>query len=186
MPALSSVCFRPRKTFSSANTAGLRYIVSSKDLEGGYVRSVLKMLSIAFAAAVIAVPCAEAQWVMVARAVSGRIQQMSQKSENGSGYDVATVVLEAPANKVYSAAINGLKSHSEIKITKQDEKKQLIEFTNGTQLASMQATSLGPTVTQLVVASTLVPDQPSATSTVVQGVLHVCKQMNVDCTLQSQ
>ena len=36
----------------------------------------------------------EAQWVMAARAVKNRVQQMSQKSETG-GYDVAIVVLEA-------------------------------------------------------------------------------------------
>jgi hypothetical protein len=32
---------------------------------------------------------AQAQWVMVARAVSGQVQRMSNKSANGMGYDVA-------------------------------------------------------------------------------------------------
>jgi hypothetical protein len=37
-----------------------------------------------------------AQWVAVARAVSGRIQHMEQQSADGKGgYDVATVVIEA-------------------------------------------------------------------------------------------
>ena len=36
----------------------------------------------------------KAQWVMAAHALKNRVQQMTQKSENG-GYDVAIVVLEA-------------------------------------------------------------------------------------------
>ena len=63
---------------------------------------------------------AQAQWVAVARAVSGRIQQMQQKSADGKGgYDVATVVIEAPAQKVYETAIQRLQTHSaEVKILK--------------------------------------------------------------------
>ncbi len=34
---------------------------------------------------------AQAQWVMVARAVRGRIERMTNKPANGGGYDVATV-----------------------------------------------------------------------------------------------
>ncbi len=71
---------------------------------------------------------AQAQWVMAARAVAGRVQQMRDRS---------------------------------------------------------QATSLGDKITQLVVASNLAP-APDATSLVVQGVLKVCKEMNVECTLEGQ
>jgi hypothetical protein len=126
---------------------------------------------------------AEAQWVMVARAVSGRIQQMSNKSPDGSGYDVGTVVLMANADKVYQTALTSLKTnHPEITITSNDAKKREIKFSKGTQVASMQATPLGDKLTQLVVASNIVPGQPDATPTVVQGILKVCQQMDVVCT----
>jgi hypothetical protein len=129
---------------------------------------------------------AQAQWVAVARAVSGRIQQMSNKSPNGAGYDVATVVLMANADKVYQTALTTMKTnHPEITISSSDAKKREIKFAKGEQVASMQATPLGDKMTQLVVASSLGP-QADATPMVVQGVMKVCKQMNVVCTLSDQ
>lgn len=129
---------------------------------------------------------ANAQWVMVARAVSGKVQQMSHKSSDGSGYDVATVVLEANADKVYSTALSGLKAHAGITITKSDEKKRRIDFTNGSEYASLQATSLGDKLSQLMIASNLTGVQPTPTSLVLQGVLKVCKEMNVSCTVEGE
>jgi hypothetical protein len=134
------------------------------------------------ALALVAIP-ASAQWVMVARAVSGRVQQMSHKPANGAGYDVATVVLEAPAEKVYETALTSLKSHAGITVTKNNDKQRKIDFTNGQQDASLQATSLGEKLTQLVIASNLTGAQPSPTSLVVQGVMKVCAQLKVECTL---
>lgn len=128
---------------------------------------------------------AQAQWVAVAHAVAGRVQQMSDRGKDGSGFDVATVVLEANADKVYETAIKNLSARTDVKITKQDAKKRMVQFTNGTQVASLQATALGDKITQLVVASNLAPP-PDATSLVVQGVLKVCKEMNVECTLEGQ
>ena len=118
---------------------------------------------------------AQAQWVMVARAVAGRVQQMSNRSRDGAGFDVATVVLEANADKVYQAAIKNLSARSDLKISTQDARTRLVQFTNGVQVASLQATPLGEKLTQLVIASNLTP-----------GVLKVCKEMNVDCTVASE
>ena len=129
---------------------------------------------------------AHAQWVMVARAVAGRVQQMSDRSKDGGGFDVATVVLEAPADKVYQTAVKNLSARTDLRITNQDAKKRMVQFTNGAQVASLQATALGEKLTQLVIASNLTAAQPDPTSLVVQGVLKVCKEMNVDCTLASE
>ena len=127
----------------------------------------------------------QAQWVMVARAVSGRVEQMSNHSKDGSGFDVATVVLEANADKVYQTAIKNLSARTDVTVTKQDAKKRMVQFTKGQQVASLQATPLGDKITQLVVASNL-PPQMGSNSTVVDGVLKVCKEMNVECTLEDQ
>jgi len=126
---------------------------------------------------------ASAQWVMVARAVSGRVQQMSHKPANGPGYDVATVVLEAKADKVYTTALSSLKAHPGITVTKNNDQQRKIEFTNGQQYASLQATPLGEKITQLVIASTLTASEPSATSLVVNGVMKVCGELKVECTV---
>jgi hypothetical protein len=127
---------------------------------------------------------AQAQWVMVARAVAGRVEQMSNKPANGSGgYDVATVVLEANADKVYGTALTALKARTDLTITSNDAKKREIKFSKGDQIASMQATPLGDKLCQLVIASNLTGAQPDATSLVVQGVMKVCEQMHVVCTM---
>lgn len=130
---------------------------------------------------------AHAQWVAVARAVSGRIQQMQQKGANGQGgYDVATVVIEAPAQKVYETAVQRIQVHaSQVKLLEQNPRQRIVAFTNGTQTASLQANPLGDKLTQLVVASTLDPAQPSATSLVVNSIQNVCSELKVECTLQN-
>ena len=129
----------------------------------------------------------QAQWVAVARPVSGRIQQMQQKNADGpGGYDVATVVIEAPAQKVYDTAIQRLQAHSaQVKVIAQNAKKREVAFSNGTQTASLQANMLGDKLTQLVVASTLDPAEPSATSFVVKSIQNVCAQLKVECTLEN-
>jgi len=130
---------------------------------------------------------AQAQWVMVARAVSGQVQRMSNKNSNGAGYDVATVVLMAPADKVYATALTSLKTnHPELTINSSNAKTHEIKFSKGDQIASLQATPLGDQLTQLVIASNIVPAQPDATPIVVEGVMRVCKQMNVVCTQPDQ
>jgi len=128
----------------------------------------------------------QAQWVAVAHAVSGRIQQMQQKNANGpGGYDVATVVIEADAQKVYETALQRLQAHSaEVRVIEQNARKRTVAFTNGGQTASLQANPLGDKLTQLVVASTLDPAQPNATSLVVKSIQNVCTELKVECRLQ--
>ena len=47
---------------------------------------------------------AEAQGIMLARRVIGRIEQMSQTSPNGATtYDTASVIVDAPVDRVYEA-----------------------------------------------------------------------------------
>jgi hypothetical protein len=134
----------------------------------------------------MAIP-AQAQWVAVARAVSGRIQRMEEQSANGKGgYDVATVVIEANAKNVYETALQRLQAHaSEVKIIREDARTRTVSFTNGDQTASLQANALGDQLTQLVVASTLDPAQHSATPLVVKSIQQVCTELKVDCTLQT-
>lgn len=145
-------------------------------------------ISVLLALVLVVASTASAQWVAVARAVSGRIQQMEQKSADGKGgYDVATVVIEAPAQKVYEVALQRLQAHAAvITVVKMDDKKREVAFTNGVQTASLQANPLGEKLTQLVVASTLDLSQKSATSLVVQSIQNVCTELKVECTLQTE
>jgi hypothetical protein len=128
-----------------------------------------------------------AQWVAVARAVSGRIQRMQQQSADGKGgYDVATVVIEANAQKVYETALQRIQAHSsEVKLIRNDARTRTVSFTNGEQTASLQANTLGDKLTQLVVASTLDPTGNGATPLVVKSIQNVCTELKVECTLQT-
>lgn len=146
-----------------------------------------KRVIFATACVVLSAVASQAQWVAVAHAVSGRIQQMQQTNANGpGGYDVATVVIEANAQKVYETAIQRLQAHSgEVKVIEQNARKRVVAFTNGTQTASLQANPLSEKITQLVVASTLDPTQPSATSLVVKSNQQVCTELRVECTLEN-
>jgi hypothetical protein len=145
-------------------------------------------IAVVFTFLLLATVASQAQWVAVAHAVSGRIQQMQQKNANGpGGYDVATVVIEASAQKVYETAMQRLQAHAaEVKVIEQNARKREVAFTDGTQTASLQANPLGDKLTQLVVASTLDPAQPSATSLVVKSIQNVCAELKVECTLENE
>jgi len=127
----------------------------------------------------------EAQWVMAAHAAKNRIQQMTQKSENG-GYDVALVVLEAAPEAVYNKTVKSLQAHPEVTITKNDGKTGRIEIRKGKQVASFQITPLGEKLTQLVIASSVNESGESNTSLVLNAVLRVCQEVNVKCTVEPQ
>ena len=131
---------------------------------------------------------AQAQWVAVARAVSGRIQQMQQKSANGQGgYDVATVVIEANAQKVYETAMQRVQAHSgEVKLIAAERHARASWLSpTARKPPACRPTPLGDKLTQLVVASTLDPARPSATSLVVKSIQNVCTELKVECTLQT-
>lgn len=146
-----------------------------------------RLIAVIFIFLLLMPVASRAQWVAVAHAVSGRIQQMQQKSADGKGgYDVATVVIEANAQKVYQTAVQRIEAHaSEVKIIQQNPRRRIVSFTNGSQTASLQANLLGDKLTQLVVASTLDPTQPSATSLVIKGIQQVCTELKVECTLEN-
>ena len=123
----------------------------------------------------------EAQWVMVARKASQRIRNVRQTDASGNGFDVATVLLEAPAEKVYEAALTNIRQHEDLKITRTDANNLTVQFTKGKQSASIMATSLGPKATDLLVATTVSSDPAGANWQVVEGVMKVCARMNVEC-----
>jgi hypothetical protein len=150
------------------------------------MRTIIQRLAI-FSLLFLTAVASHAQWVAVARAVSGRIQHMQQQSADGKGgYDVATVVIEANAQKVYETALQRIQAHSaEVKLIRNDARTRTVSFTNGEQTASLQANTLGDKLTQLVVASTLDPSQNSATPLVVKSIQNVCTELKVECTLQT-
>jgi len=126
---------------------------------------------------------AQAQWVLLARRAIGRVEQMSQTSQDGkTTYDTATVMVDVPVDRVYDTMQRSVRAAQGITITNEDPAARRIQFTNGTQIAGIQAISFGDNLTQLIVSSahSNAPNPP--TSIIVERIIATCKDMNVECS----
>lgn len=154
---------------------------------------VMRSISLFLAAFILLSGVANAQWVFVGRKALGKIKQLTgEATDNASpqavdaskniprqGYDAATVLLEAPADKVYGTAVKVLQANKDIRISRKDDKALSIEFIDGSIAAGMQITALSETVSQILVVSTSSGKQD--TSIVLKGILRVCKEMGAHC-----
>jgi len=131
---------------------------------------------------------ANAQWVYLGRKALGRVQQFtgSLKNDQQLGFDLATVLIEAQADKVYRTALTILKDNTEMRITKKDDKTRTVEFTKGNLSAGLQANLLEDNLCQLVVISNGSTGKADPTSIVVNSVFRICREMNVSCQLAEQ
>jgi len=134
--------------------------------------------------ALLGTSAANAQWVFVARKALGRIERMTTPETNDKpGYDVATVVIEGNADKVYETAIKSIQAAPNLRITRQNPTQRIIDFTDGTRSAGLKISQVNDTVVHLLIASAALPDQPSETSLVLSGVIRVCKEMGANYTV---
>ena len=134
----------------------------------------------------LATGTAAAQWVFLARQAIGRVEQMQQSSAQAAGgagasYDVASVIIEVPPAKVFDTVKSMLGKNTEVRVTKTDEVRRSVEFTDGRQIGGIQVSQLGDSLSQLMV-STAHPGIPTSTSsTIVERILNVCKELGVSC-----
>ncbi len=147
-------------------------------------RASTRLVAILGIAALFASSIAEAQWVMLARRAVGRVEQMSQQSKepDGPSYDTAAVMLEAPADKVFAAVLKGVRGAPGINITREDPASNLVQFTNGQQIAGIKVSAVGDKLTHLLISSAHTANQQNAAGLVLNSVLRVCKDMNVQCS----
>ena len=124
-------------------------------------------------------------WGLLARRAIGRVEQMSQAQKGEQpGFDVATVILNADAAKVYATAVGMLRKSQVVHIVAEDAAHRTVEFSNGQRSAGITVTDLGTRLSQLLVGSARLPGQDSATNHVVDGVMRVCEAMKVTCSLR--
>ena len=131
---------------------------------------------------------ADAQMVFLGRKALGKVRQFTgeMKGSQQPGYDVATVLLEARADKVYSTAVQMLQVNKDWTITQKDDKSRSVEFSDGKRTAGMQVSSLDDNLSQLLIVSTVTSGKTDTTSLVLNGVLRVCKEMGVHCQLADE
>jgi hypothetical protein len=146
-------------------------------------RSHRRTCVVLFVVAVMApIDIAQAQGIMLARQVIGRIEQMSQTSPSGgTTYDTASVIVDVPIDRVYAAVKTQVATAQGIKISREDAAARRIEFTDGTRIAGIQAIALADNLTQLMVSSAHASGPQAPTPMIVQHIVAACKAMNVQC-----
>jgi hypothetical protein len=125
---------------------------------------------------------ADAQALFLARRAIGRIEQMSQSSPGtGASYDTASVIVEVAPDKVFDTIRRLLARSTEVRVTRSDDARRSIEFTDGTQIGGIQVNALNDNLSQLMVSTAHPGITTSTTSTIVTRILNVCRELNVVC-----
>jgi hypothetical protein len=145
------------------------------------------MVLVAIAAST-AVPfaSAEAQWVFVARKAAQRIHHMAIESEkaNEPRHDFATVLLEAPADKVFETALDLARKNREVRVLMNDPGGRRLQLAEGDRVATLNIVPFGDGVSQLMIAGQAGPNESPTASRVVAAILRVCAEMKKECQLE--
>ena len=127
---------------------------------------------------------ADAQALFLARRAVGRIEQMAQSApSSGASYDIATVIVEVAPDKVFATIKRLLAQNTAVRVTRSDDIRRSIEFTDGTQIGGIQVNPLNDNLAQLMVSTAHPGIATSTTSIIVTRILNVCRELNVVCQL---
>jgi hypothetical protein len=144
-------------------------------------RKVLAMAAVAF---VLPMASADAQWVFVARKAAQRIHHMSEGGVGGQpGYDFASVVLEAPADRVFAVALDRAQKNKQIRILMSDTVARRLQVAEGDRTATLNVVELNEGVSQLLIAGRSKPGEEAASSRIVAAVMRICAEMGKTCEL---
>ena len=127
------------------------------------------------------------QWVFVARHAIGRIEQVTQNqaSPNQPPTEVVTVILDAPAQRVYDVAINTIQQNQNVRVVSSDQQKLALKISQDDQVATLTINPLSDDTSQLIIVGTAVPGQSPQTTRIVDGVMRLCNQLGKSCRLAS-
>lgn len=127
---------------------------------------------------------AQTPWVLIGRAAAHRIQHMRQGQQgNQPGYDFASVILEAPADKVFAVAVDHARKNTAVQITMVDQSARRLQVAEGARTATLSVVPLSDNVSELYIMGTAAPGEDSTSSRVVQAVMRVCAEMKKSCEL---
>jgi hypothetical protein len=127
---------------------------------------------------------AEAQAVFIARKAVQRIHRMTEGGSNGQpGYDFATVVLEAQADKVFAVALERAKNNRAVHIVMADTAARRLQVAEGDRTATLNVVEMNDQLSQLLIAGRTRPGEQAASSQVVAAVMRVCAELKKTCEL---
>jgi stress response protein SCP2 len=129
---------------------------------------------------------AEAQWVLVARHVVGRVQQVTQQQDNAAGTpqqvtQVATVVLDAPASRVYQVATNATNTNQQVTVVSNDPATMTINIREAEQQATLKVTALNKNTSQLMIVGSAPAGENPETTRIVNAALRLCGDLGKTC-----
>jgi len=149
---------------------------------------VSRLMGSALVVLAIAMPLpAEAQWVLVARHVVGRVEQLTQQQDaanNGTSQrvtQVATVVLDAPASRVYQVATNTTNTNQQVTVVSNDPVTMTINIREADQLATLKVTALNRNMSQLMIVGSAPAGENPQTSRIVNAALRLCGDLGKTC-----
>lgn len=142
------------------------------------------LLILTAAAVMLPMASADAQWVFVARKAAQRIHHMTEGGVGGQpGYDFASVVLEAPADKVFAIALDRAQKNRAVHLLMADPGARRLQVAEGDRTATLNVVELSEGVSQLLIAGRSRPGEQAASSQVVAAVMRVCAELKKTCEL---
>ena len=126
---------------------------------------------------------AHSQLIFAARHVIGRINQITQEdSNNNTVSQFATVIIDAPANKVYATAVNVASQNTAVTIVSQDSQNMKMNVTEGGNKASVSVVPLGNSSSEIMISATVAAqNQNPGTTAAVNSIMKICNQLNKVC-----
>ena len=119
----------------------------------------------------------------------GRIEQLrhespgDQSSAAQSAVEVATVMLDAPAARVYAKALEVARRNNALQL-REDATRRHLEVSEGPHHVSLSVASLSDKVSQLMIVANVLPGQESDAGRAVDAVLRVGRELKKTCTVQ--
>lgn len=145
-----------------------------------------RIVAIAVAAALLPA-AAGAQAIFIARKAVHVIHRMTEEGAGGQpGYDFASVVLEAPADRVFAVALQRARNNRAVRIVMSDPRARRLQITQGDRTATLNVVEMGDQLSQLLIAGRTRPGEPAASSEVVAAVMRVCAELKKTCELAAR
>jgi hypothetical protein len=126
-----------------------------------------------------------AQWIFAAKHIEGRINQLTQDDQSGKPtVQMATVVLNAPASKVYATAINLANQNQAITIVSQDASNFKLQVSEDNKSVTLKVVPLSEQSSEIMISAIVPADGgASGTSAASASILKICTQMNKKCSV---
>lgn len=133
---------------------------------------------------------AEAQWIFVAHRAMNRIQQVTQDQDASQTQgaqtpqrvtQVATVILDVPAKRVYDVATNATNNNHNVTVVSNDPASMTIKVKEADQSATLTVSALNKNVSQLMIVGSSPAGQNPQTSRIVNAAMNLCNDMGKKC-----